>query len=65
MSPRFPNWLPLLDGVDISRVKKAQLSHWEHLFTQGPDASYEAVATRIGTTHERGWTSNGSMALTA
>ena len=44
---------PLLAGQDTSRLKAAQRTHWQTLFSGRFDEAYQESARRIGATHHR------------
>jgi len=51
--PTIPALRPLLAGQDIARLKAAQRTHWQSLFSGRFDDEYLERATRIGRTHHR------------
>ena len=51
--PKVAALRPLLHGQDISRLKTAQRTHWQALFSGRFDADYLERAARIGHVHHR------------
>lgn len=43
----------LLKSVDVESIKTRQISHWQHVITQGIDAEYSIRVTRMHETHLR------------
>ncbi|MCA1298456.1 methyl-accepting chemotaxis protein [Stappia indica] len=37
----------------VTRLKSAQMAHWDHIFNHAPDGEFEARAKRIGEAHVR------------
>ena len=51
--PGVPALRPLLEGQDLNRLKAAQRTHWQSLFSGRFDDEYLERAARIGNAHHR------------